>query len=144
MAVLYPQWLKTMLGVSFSSASTAGGVFHQEMNAHFLKRTIRYRNPWKSTIARKIRKNGPSWIQWLKKGLQKPFQKLARYPKDHWTLKTGYLEAIQVQTLRLEGPRSLGQKKIKRLFWAHMSHATALRQEWPTDDLIGAKKFSQS
>ena len=47
-----------------------------------------------------------------KKGLQKPFQKLARYPKDHWTLKTGYLEdptlAIQVQTLPLEGPRSLG------------------------------------
>ena len=34
-------------------------------------------------------------------------------PKDHWTLKTGYLEdptlAIQVQTLLLEGPRSLGQ-----------------------------------
>ena len=34
-------------------------------------------------------------------------------PKDHWTLKTGYLEdptlAIQVQTLPLEGPRSLGQ-----------------------------------
>ena len=34
------------------------------------------------------------------------------YPKDHWTLKTGYFEdpnpAIQVQTLPLEGPRSLG------------------------------------
>ena len=33
-------------------------------------------------------------------------------PKDHWTLKTGYFEdpdpAIQVQTLPLEGPRSLG------------------------------------
>ena len=32
-------------------------------------------------------------------------------PKDHWTLKTGYFEdpnpAIQVQTLPLEGPRSL-------------------------------------
>ena len=31
------------------------------------------------------------------------------YPKDHWTLKTGYFEdptpAIQVQTLPLEGPR---------------------------------------
>ena len=37
---------------------------------------------------------------------------LAFYPKDHWTLKTGYFEdptpAIQVQTLPLEGPRSLG------------------------------------
>ena len=35
-----------------------------------------------------------------------------RGPKDHWTLKTGYFEdptpAIQVQTLPLEGPRSLG------------------------------------
>ena len=34
------------------------------------------------------------------------------FPKDHWTLKTGYFEdptsAIQVQTLPLEGPRSLG------------------------------------
>ena len=34
------------------------------------------------------------------------------HPKDHWTLKTGYFEdptpAIQVQTLQLEGPRSLG------------------------------------
>ena len=34
------------------------------------------------------------------------------YPKDHWTLKTGYFEdhtpAIQVQTLPLEGSRSLG------------------------------------
>ena len=34
------------------------------------------------------------------------------YPKDHWTLSTGYFEdpnpAIQVQTLPLEGPRSLG------------------------------------
>ena len=33
-------------------------------------------------------------------------------PKDHWTLKTGYFEdpnpVIQVQTLPLEGPRSLG------------------------------------
>ena len=32
--------------------------------------------------------------------------------KDHWTLKTGYFEdrtpSIQVQTLPLEGPRSLG------------------------------------
>ena len=37
------------------------------------------------------------------------------YPKDHWTLKTGYFEdptpAIQVQTLPLEGPRSLGYGK---------------------------------
>ena len=35
-----------------------------------------------------------------------------KFPKDHWTLKTGYFEdpnpAIQVQTLPLEGPRSLG------------------------------------
>ena len=34
-------------------------------------------------------------------------------PKDHWTLETGYFEdltpAIQVQTLPLEGPRSLGK-----------------------------------
>ena len=40
-----------------------------------------------------------------------PNNKLS-YPKDHWTLKTGYFEdpnpAIQVQTLPLEGPRSLG------------------------------------
>ena len=37
------------------------------------------------------------------------------FPKDHWTLKTGYFEdpnpAIQVQTLPLEGPRSLGFTK---------------------------------
>ena len=36
-------------------------------------------------------------------------------PKDHWTLKTGYFEdpipAIQIQTLPLEGPRSLGGRK---------------------------------
>ena len=35
-----------------------------------------------------------------------------KFPKDHWTLKTGYFEnptpAIQVQNLPLEGPRSLG------------------------------------
>ena len=43
------------------------------------------------------------------------------YPKDHWTLKTGYFEdptpAIQVQTLPLEGPRSLGyaHKKNRKL-----------------------------
>ena len=39
-------------------------------------------------------------------------------PKDHWTLKTGYFEdptpAIQVQTLPLEGPRSLGPIQKKR------------------------------
>ena len=38
--------------------------------------------------------------------------KKSSVPKDHWTLKTGYFEdptpAIQVQTLPLEGPRSLG------------------------------------
>ena len=38
------------------------------------------------------------------------------YPKDHWTLNTGYFEdptpSIQVQTLPLEGPRSLGQENI--------------------------------
>ena len=37
---------------------------------------------------------------------------LTSCPKDRWTLKTGYFEdlipAIQVQTLPLEGPRSLG------------------------------------
>ena len=36
------------------------------------------------------------------------------HAKDHWTLKTGYFEdpnpAIQVQTLPLEGPRSLGYR----------------------------------
>ena len=35
------------------------------------------------------------------------------HPKDHWTLKTGHFEdpnpAIQVQTLPLKGPRSVGQ-----------------------------------
>ena len=40
--------------------------------------------------------------------------------KLHWTLKTGYFEdptpAIQVQTLALEGPRSLGYKKIRWFF----------------------------
>ena len=40
------------------------------------------------------------------------FRGLTAYPKDHWTLKTGYFEdptpAIQVQNLPLEGPRSLG------------------------------------
>ena len=52
------------------------------------------------------------------------------FPKDHWTLKTGYFEdptpAIQVQTLPLEGPRSLGlaetnkqrnQQKGKKKWW---------------------------
>ena len=42
------------------------------------------------------------------------------YPKDHWTLKTGYFEdptpSIQVQTLPLEGPRSLGWN-----FWGQRS-----------------------
>ena len=37
---------------------------------------------------------------------------LLNVPKDRWTLETGYFEdltpAIQVQTLPLEGPRSLG------------------------------------
>ena len=40
-------------------------------------------------------------------------------PKDHWTLKTGYFEdptpVIQVQTLPLEGPRSLGWDEIFRI-----------------------------
>ena len=41
-------------------------------------------------------------------------------PEDRWTLKTGYFEdltpAIQVQTLPLEGPRSLGgEKSVKCL-----------------------------
>ena len=39
-------------------------------------------------------------------------------PKDHWTLKTGYFEdptpAIQVQTLPLEGPRSLGKADFEQ------------------------------
>ena len=43
---------------------------------------------------------------------KKNHQFLSDLPKDHWTLKTGHFEdptpAIQVQTLPLEGPRSLG------------------------------------
>ena len=45
-------------------------------------------------------------------------------PKDHWTLKTSYFEdptpAIQVQTLPLEGPRSLGKDNfpVKQSFLA--------------------------
>ena len=39
-------------------------------------------------------------------------EKRSLFPKDHWPLKTGYFEdptpTIQVQTLPLEGPRSLG------------------------------------
>ena len=40
--------------------------------------------------------------------------------KDHWTLKTGYFEgptpAMQVQTLPLEGPRSLGfEERLLRI-----------------------------
>ena len=39
-------------------------------------------------------------------------------PKDHGTLKTAYFEdpnlAIQVQTLPLEGPRSLGNINLPR------------------------------
>ena len=55
------------------------------------------------------------------------------YPKDHWTLKTGYFEdptpAIQVQTLPLEGPRALGyhenEEKFqfqKHSFWLQKVH----------------------
>ena len=40
-------------------------------------------------------------------------------PKDHWTLKTGFFEdptpAVQVQTLPLEGPRSLGTQDFSRI-----------------------------
>ena len=58
-------------------------------------------------------------ISWsLKKNgsTQQPTEKQDfNIPKDHWTLKTGYFEdpnpAIQVQTLPLEGPRSLGMFK---------------------------------
>ena len=51
-------------------------------------------------------------VFFLKKtALQKTMFELFN-PKDHWTLKTGNFEdpnpAIQVQTLPLEGPRSLG------------------------------------
>ena len=46
------------------------------------------------------------------------YQKKMSHPKDHWTLKTGYSEdlntpAIQVQTLPLEGPTSLGQNTLR-------------------------------
>ena len=56
------------------------------------------------------------------------------YPKDHWTLKTRYLEdptlAIQVQTLRLEGPRSLGYIQLLSLstsIWG----AWKMWKKWP-------------
>ena len=49
---------------------------------------------------------------WWTKALKKNPEFQAN-PKDHWTLKTGCFEdptpAIQVQTLPLEGPRSLGK-----------------------------------
>ena len=51
------------------------------------------------------------------------------HPKDHWTLKTGYFEdptpAIQVQTLPLEGPRSLGQVYIYIYMTDNSSHTTS-------------------
>ena len=57
--------------------------------------------------------NGQSQIQAEKKN--KHVKNIAD-PKDHWTLKTSYFEdptpAIQVQTLPLEGPRSLGESKF--------------------------------
>ena len=50
-------------------------------------------------------------MKW-KTGFAWAFDWLLSIPKDHWTLKTGYFEdltpAIQVQSLPLEGPRSLG------------------------------------
>ena len=52
------------------------------------------------------------------------------HPKDHWTLKTGYFEdptpATHVQTLPLEGPRSLGYMK-KWLIWCHFWQTQILR-----------------
>ena len=45
------------------------------------------------------------------------FKRIFYYPKDHWTLKTGNFEdlipGIQVQTLPLEGPRSLGYLQFR-------------------------------
>ena len=42
-------------------------------------------------------------------------------PKDHWTLKSAYFEdptpVIQVQTLPLEGPRSLGVKSSSNFYF---------------------------
>ncbi len=58
-------------------------------------------------------------------------------PKDHWTLKTGYFEeptpAIQVQTLPLEGPRSLGKSKnigIKQLIGMERNNQVAICAPW--------------
>ena len=51
---------------------------------------------------------------------------LLSYPKDHWTLKTGYFEdptpAIQVQTLPLEGPRFLGYFILPVLMILYQHH----------------------
>ena len=47
------------------------------------------------------------------------------HPKDHWTIKTAYFEdpnpAIQVQTLLLEGPRSLGHENIQAYSGIYMA-----------------------
>ena len=57
-----------------------------------------------------------------------------KHPKDHWTLKIGYFEAptpaIQVQTLPLEGPRSLGQKKKSVNHWVFFRKKN--EKMWPT------------
>ena len=78
------------------------------------------RFPWAlhANVSRKITIFRPGNLRPLRPGWSKKkmknwlkLQELLS-PKDHWTLKTGYFEdptpAIQVQTLPLEGPRSLG------------------------------------
>ena len=67
------------------------------------------------------------------------------HPKDHWTLKTGYFEdpnpAIQVQTLPLEGPRSLGHWKSTTQK-AHSSHRFRVEEKWSkAPDPFGKNKW---
>ncbi len=63
-------------------------------------------------------------------------------PKDHWTLKTSYFEdptpAIQVQTLPLEGPRSLGLVVSKICFLL-----TLILAEMIQSDLYSSSRLEQ-
>ena len=68
--------------------------------------------PWGSvepTLGIHPKKNGPSYTQYIMNifiYIYKFFLIIYIHPKDHWTLNT---PAIQVQTLPLEGPKSLEQ-----------------------------------
>ena len=78
------------------------------------------------------------WWDGVEKSKRNQKHKNIHHPQDHWTLKTVYFEdptpAIQVQTLPLEGPRSLGHmwfnatvlsptwgshKTFQRVTWTH-------------------------